>query len=373
MAISFVVEKEVPGSLARAGRLITPHGEVKTPAFMPVGTQGTVKGLRPEEVRAAGAQMILANAYHLYLRPGSHRVKVLGGLHRFMHWEHPILTDSGGFQLFSLAATMSIGDEGVAFRSHVDGSAHFWRPEDSITVQEELGADIIMAFDQPVGLPASRERVEEALRRTLLWARRSLAAKTRADQALFGIVQGGLEEDLRRQAARELRSLPFDGYAVGGLSVGEPEDDMYRALEWTVPELPAHKPRYLMGVGLPRNLVEGVARGIDLFDCVLPTRMGRTGTALVPGGRLNLRNAAYAEDPRPIQEGCDCYTCRYYSRAYLRHLVLAKEMLGLSLVSLHNVRFLVRLMESVREAIVKGEFAAFVEKFRQEEGREVEA
>ncbi|MDI3269096.1 MAG: tRNA guanosine(34) transglycosylase Tgt [Bacillota bacterium] len=372
MTFSFVVEAEVPGTPIRAGRLQTPHGEVKTPAFMPVGTQGTVKGLRPEEVRAAGAQMILANAYHLYLRPGSRRVKTLGGLHRFMHWEHPILTDSGGFQLFSLVSTMSIGDEGVEFRSHVDGSRHFWRPEDSIAVQEDLGADIIMAFDQPVALPAPREQVEEALERTLSWARRSLEAKTRSDQALFGIVQGGLEEDLRRQGARELRKMPFAGYAVGGLSVGEGEEEMYRVLEWTVPELPWEKPRYLMGVGLPRNLVEGVRRGIDLFDCVLPTRMGRTGTALLPGGRLNLRNAAFAEDPRPIQEDCDCYTCRHFSRGYLRHLVLAREILGLGLVSLHNVRFLIRLMEAMRQAILQGEFWPWLEKFYEEDGREVE-
>lgn len=355
---TFTVTARDPSSRARTGVFTTPHGEVRTPAFMPVGTLASVKGLSPEQVRATGADMVLANAYHLMLRPGAERVASLGGLHRFMKWPGSILTDSGGFQVMSLASLVEVRDDGVTFRSHVDGSLHELGPERSMQVQEALGADVIMAFDHLVPLPSPRSVVEDALERTERWARRCVEAKTRADQALFAIVQGGLEPDLRRQGARALAALDLPGYAVGGLSVGEPAEDMYRALDWTVPELPEDRPRYLMGVGEPVQLLEGVARGIDLFDCVLPTRMARTGTAMVRGGRLNLRNARFADDPRPIEEGCDCYACAGFSRAYIRHLVKSGEMFGLTLVSIHNLRHLARWMERIRAAIAEGSLDA---------------
>ncbi|MBX5475718.1 MAG: tRNA guanosine(34) transglycosylase Tgt [Clostridia bacterium] len=360
---SFTVTATDPNSRARSGRFRTPHGEVRTPAFMPVGTLATVKGVAPEAVREAGADMILANAYHLMLRPGAELVARLGGLHAFMNWPHSILTDSGGFQVMSLGGLVEVTDDGVRFRSHIDGSLHELGPERSIAVQELLGADVIMAFDHLVGLPAPRQDVEAALERTQRWLERCLAAKRRDDQALFGIVQGGLERDLRVQAARAVAALDLPGVAIGGLSVGERPEEMYAVLDWVMPELPADKPRYLMGVGSPDHLVEGVWRGVDLFDCVLPTRIARNGTVMVWGGRLNLRNAQYADDPNPLEPGCDCYACRHYSRAYIRHLIKSDEMFGLTLCSIHNIRHLERLMETIREHIAAGTFASFREEF----------
>ncbi|MBE3589360.1 MAG: tRNA guanosine(34) transglycosylase Tgt [Firmicutes bacterium] len=365
---SFTVTARDAHSRARAGVFRTPHGEVRTPAFMPVGTLASVKGVAPEAVREAGAEMILANAYHLMLRPGAERVARLGGLHRFMNWPWSILTDSGGFQVMSLGGLVEVTDEGVRFRSHIDGSLHELGPERSVAVQELLGADVIMAFDQLVALPAPRPLVEEALERTQRWLERCLRAKTRDDQALFGIIQGGLERDLRVQAARAVAALNLPGFAIGGLSVGERPEEMYAVLDWVVPELPEDRPRYLMGVGSPDHLVEGVWRGIDLFDCVLPTRIARNGTVMVWGGRLNLRNARYADDPLPLEPGCDCYACRHYSRAYIRHLIKSDEMFGLTLCSIHNIRHLERLMETIRGHLGAGTFACFREEFWQANG-----
>ena len=354
-------------SAGRVGAIHTPHGDIPTPAFAPVGTQATVKTLSPADLVDAGASLILANTYHLYLRPGADLIAEMGGLHRFMGWSRPILTDSGGFQVFSLEGLRRVDDDGVFFRSHLDGSEHFFSPERSIQVQEELGADIIMAFDE-CAIPTDRGYSEAALERTHRWAERCLAAQTRRDQALFGIVQGGVFRDLRRESARFLAALDFPGYAIGGLSVGESKEEMHAMLEITTPLLPEHKPRYLMGVGSPEDLWEGVERGIDLFDCVLPTRLARNGAVLTRQGRLNLRNAQFARDPGPIEEGCTCYTCRHFSRAYLRHLLKAGEILGLRLNSVHNVHFMLDLAREIRNALLEGTFAlrkaAFLEAYR---------
>jgi queuine tRNA-ribosyltransferase len=347
---------------ARAGLLQTPHGAIPTPCFAPVGTQGTVKALSPQELHDLGATLILANTYHLYLRPGADLVARLGGLHRFMAWDGPILTDSGGFQVFSMAGLRHLSDDGATFRSHLDGSEHTFTPEKVIAIQEKLGADIIMCLDE-CAPPLDRAYNEEALERTHLWAVRCRQAQTRSDQALFGIVQGGAFEDLRRESAAFLVNLDFPGYAIGGLSVGESKEQMYRMLDVTVPLLPYDKPRYLMGVGAPEDILEAVARGVDLFDCVLPTRLGRNGAALTSQGRLNLRNAQYSADPAPLEEGCECYACRNFSRAYIRHLVKANEILGLRLLTLHNLHFLLQLMRDVRQAIQSGTFAALREQF----------
>ncbi|MFZ5816272.1 MAG: tRNA guanosine(34) transglycosylase Tgt [Bacillota bacterium] len=360
MAVTLELLKTDPDSGARRGRLHTPHGVVETPVFMPVGTQASVKTLNPEEVRELGAQIILSNTYHLYLRPGHELVREAGGLHRFMNWGGAILTDSGGFQVFSLSDLRKITEEGVQFRSHIDGSAHFLSPEKAIEIENALGADIIMAFDECTPWPCDHDYAKRSLERTTRWAKRCKEAHRRPEsQALFGIVQGSTFADLRRQSAREIVDLDFPGYAIGGLSVGEPKELMAEMLEVTVPLLPVEKPRYLMGVGSPEDLVEGVWRGIDMFDCVLPTRIARHGTVFVPDGKLTVRNAEFARDFRPIQEGCDCYACRHYSRAYIRHLLKAEEMLGLRLCSIHNLRFLVRLMEEVRAAIEQGCFAEY--------------
>ncbi len=329
---------------------------------MPVGTQATVKSLSPEELREAGAQIILANAYHLLLRPGPEIIARLGGLHRFMGWDGPILTDSGGFQVFSLGRLRRVTDEGVWFRSHIDGSEHFVGPERAIEIQEALGADIIMAFDECTPQPNTHEADAAALRRTHRWAERCLAAHRRADQALFLIVQGGIWPDLRRESARFLASLDAPGYALGGLSVGEPKEIMLEILEVTVPLLPADRPRYLMGVGAPEDLFEAVARGIDLFDCVLQTRVARNGAVYTLDGRVNVRTAAWRDDGGPIDPWCDCYTCRRFSRAYLHHLFKCEELLGYRLASIHNVRWTIKLMETIRTAIARGTFP----KFRQE-------
>jgi queuine tRNA-ribosyltransferase len=347
---------------ARAGLLQTPHGAIPTPCFAPVGTQGTVKALTPQELQDLGANLILANTYHMYLRPGAELVARLGGLHRFMAWDGPILTDSGGFQVFSLAGLRKVSDDGVTFRSHLDGSQHTFTPEKVVAIQEELGADIIMCLDE-CAPPLDRAYNEEALKRTHLWAARCRQAQTRDGQALFGIVQGGAFEDLRRESAAFLVGLDFPGYAIGGLSVGESKEQMYHMLDVTVPLLPGDKPRYLMGVGTPEDVLEGVARGVDLFDCVLPTRLGRNGAALTGEGRINLRNAQYAADPGPLEGGCECYACRNFSRAYIRHLVKANEILGLRLLTLHNLHFLLQLMRDVRRAIQAGTFAALKKQF----------
>ncbi|HSE92999.1 MAG TPA: tRNA guanosine(34) transglycosylase Tgt [Methylomirabilota bacterium] len=350
---------------ARRGRLTTPHGAVDTPAFMPVGTRGTVKSLAPDDLRAAGAQIVLANTYHLLLRPGHDLVRELGGLHRFMAWEGPILTDSGGFQIFSLAKLRKITEEGVEFRSPVDGATHFLSPEQSIEVQQALGADIIHPLDECLGYPATHEQAAASLALTLRWARRSQAAHRDAGgrQALFGIVQGGTFEDLRARAVEETVALGFDGYAIGGMAVGEPKPAMYDLVELAASRLPAARPRYAMGVGKPADLVESVARGVDMFDCVLPTRNARNGQCFTAEGPVAVKHAAHARDPRPLEEDCPCYGCRHFSRAYLRHLFVSDELLAYRLLTLHNVTFFLRLMAAMREAIAARAFAAFKARF----------
>ncbi len=360
MAVTFDLLKTASDSAARLGRLQTSHGTIETPVFMPVGTQATVKTLSPDEVRALGAQIILGNTYHLYLRPGHDLVAEAGGLHRFQNWTGAILTDSGGFQVFSLSDLRKITEEGVKFRSHIDGSEHFLSPEKAIAIENALGADIIMAFDECTPYPCEHDYAKQSLERTTRWARRCKEAHRRPhDQALFGIIQGSTYADLRRQSAEEIVALDFPGYGIGGLSVGEPKDVMAEMLEVTVPLIPQDRPRYLMGVGSPEDLLEGVWRGIDMFDCVLPTRIARHGTLFVPEGRLTVRNAEFARDFRPIQADCDCYTCQNFTRAYIRHLLKAEEMLALRLCSIHNLRFLVRLMEEIRAAIAADTFAAY--------------
>ena len=348
---------------ARAGVFVTPHGAVETPAFMAVGTLATVKGLDPAELRAMGAQMILANAYHLHLRPGDDLVHRLGGLHRFMAWDGPILTDSGGFQVFSLEGLRTVSEDGVEFRSHVDGSPRFFTPESVMAIERNLGADVIMQFDHVIPGQSELALAREASERSLRWLTRcrdAFASLDGPEQALFPIVQGGIHGELRREAARAIVGMDdWAGYGIGGLSVGEAKPDMYAMLEVVDGELPRDRPRYLMGVGFPEDLVEGVARGVDLFDCVAPTRMGRNGTAFTSEGRLNVRNASLREDARPLDEGCDCAACSRFSRAYIRHLFVADEILGLRLLSLHNVHFLVALMRRAREAVLAGAFDAW--------------
>lgn len=340
---------------ARNGVFRTPHGDLQTPVFAPVGTQAAVKTLTPAQVQELGASLVLANTYHLYLRPGDELVAELGGLHRFMRWDGPILTDSGGFQVFSLAATRQIDDEGVTFKSHIDGSLHRFTPEKSIQIQENLGADIIMAFDECAD-PNGHAYTKTAMERTHCWAERCLQAKRRPDQALFGIVQGGINPDLRAASAEFIASLGTPGIAIGGLSVGETKAQMHAMLDVVVSLLPDDRPRYLMGVGTPEDLIEGVRHGVDIFDCVLPTRLARHHAAFSSEGRLNLMNAAFARDERPIDADCDCYTCRTFSRAYLRHLIAAREMLAGTLLSIHNLRALIRLMEEIRQDIAAGVF-----------------
>ncbi len=338
----------------------TPHGPLYTPVFAPVGTQATVKAVTPYDLKKLGASLVLANTYHLYLRPGDEIVRDLGGLHRFMAWDGPILTDSGGFQVWSLGQINEIDDDGVTFRSHLDGSRHRFTPERSIAIQQNLGADIIMCFDE-LADPDDYDYLRLSVERTHRWAERCYAAWTnRQQQALFGIVQGGIFEDLRRRSAQGLVSLDFPGYGIGGLSVGESKADMYRTLEYVTPLLPADKPRYLMGVGTVEDLIHGVARGVDIFDCVLPTRLARHGAAMTRRGRLNLKNAAYAREAAPLEEDCDCYTCRHFSRGYLRHLVHSGEMLAATLLSIHNLRTLIRLTAEIRIAILEGRFADYM-------------
>jgi queuine tRNA-ribosyltransferase len=363
-SFGFHVLKTSAGCAARLGRLQTGRGTIETPAFMPVGTQATVKTLTPEEIEGLGAEIILGNTYHLYLRPGTEVIAAAGGLHRFMNWGRPVLTDSGGFQVFSLAALRQVTDEGVEFRSHLDGSSHFLTPERSMEVQKVLGSDIAMAFDECVPFPCSYEDAAAAAERTNLWAERSLRAAHAPGQAVFGIVQGSMYPELRSRCARILTALNFDGYAVGGLSVGEPKPVMYELLDHTVPLLPDDKPRYLMGVGSADCLWEGVRRGIDMFDCVLPTRVARNGTALTASGKVVLRNAEYALDFSPIEPDCSCYTCTHFTRAYLRHLFKAGEILGHRLLTIHNLHFTLTLMKEIRQAILSDSFEAGYEEFK---------
>jgi queuine tRNA-ribosyltransferase len=362
--MSFEFTVETTAGHARWGWLDTPHGAIETPVFAPVGTQATVKAMRPRDLKELGASLILSNTYHLYLRPGDELIRDFGGLHQFMGWDGPILTDSGGFQVFSLSDARKIDEDGVTFKSHLDGSAHRFTPEKSIHIQENLGADIIMMFDE-CPPPNEYEYVQQSLIRTHAWAERCLTAKTRTDQALFGIVQGGIFQDLREVSARFLIDLDLPGYAIGGLAVGENKAEMYRVLDWLKPVLPPEKPRYLMGVGAPEDLVNGVLRGIDIFDCVMPTRIARNGAALIPGGRMNLRNAQYTTDPSPIDPDCRCYTCVHFSRAYLRHLVKADEILASILLTTHNLHLLLELMVDLRKAIRKGTVTEYAENYLQ--------
>lgn len=348
---------------ARAGTFVTPHGALSTPVFAPVGTQATVKALTPDQLESLGASLILANTYHLHLRPGDEVIAHMGGLHRFMGWRGPILTDSGGYQVFSLADRRSVDPDGVTFRSHLDGAEHRLTPEKAIAIQENLGADIIMALDV-CPAPDDRSAVETAIEHTHRWAERCTAALSRRDQALFGIVQGGVFEDLRRRSAEFISRLGFSGIGIGGLSVGESKAETFSALEVLDAVLPEDRPRYLMGVGSPDDLVEGVLRGVDMFDSVMPTRMARNHSALTRAGRLNMRRAEYCDDPRPIDPECACYTCRSFTRSYLRHLCLAGEMLAATLLSIHNLYVLVRLMHDLRQAILESRLDAFARSFR---------
>lgn len=363
MTIEFSILHEDKASRARIGLLQTAHGTVETPIFMPVATQASVKTMTPEEVRQVGGRIILSNTYHLYLRPGHELIREGGGLHKFMNWDGPILTDSGGFQVFSLGPLRKISEEGVLFRSHIDGSEHFFSPEKAVEVQEALGSDIAMVFDECAPYPCTYEYAVEALERTTRWAERCVKAHSREDQALFGIVQGSVFDDLRKRSALELVELDLPGYAIGGLSVGEPKELMYQMLDVTTDLLPSKKPRYLMGVGSPDCLVEGVVRGIDMFDCVLPTRIARNGTALTHQGKIVVRNAQYARDFNPIDPTCNCYACRNYSRAYIRHLIKAGEILGIRLTTIHNLHFIQRLMAEIRDAIREGELLAYRDNF----------
>lgn len=361
--MNFTLNKKDKETKARLGVIKTPHGEVETPVFMPVGTQGTVKALSPDELIAAGVKMILGNTYHLYLRPGHEVIKKLGGLHKFVNWNGPMLTDSGGFQVYSLNKLNKLTEEGALFKSHLDGSEHLLTPEGAMEIQEALGADIIMSLDECTSYPVSHEEALQSMQLTTRWARRCKDAKKRVDQALYGIVQGGVFNDLRMESANRLAEIGFDGYAVGGLSVGEGHEDMCRVLEETLPLLPEDKTRYLMGVGMPEDIVESVARGVDMFDCVLPTRNARNGMLFTSSGKLVIKNAQYADDPLPVEEDCPCYTCRNFSRAYLRHLYMAKEILSSRLNAIHNISYYMNLMSEIREAISENRFLEFKREF----------
>jgi queuine tRNA-ribosyltransferase len=359
----FEVLKKDNNSRARLGRCHTAHGVFHTPAFIPVGTQATVKAMTPEELRDLGAEIILSNTYHLYLRPGHERIRRLGGLHRFMHWEHPLLTDSGGFQVFSLNSLVKVSEEGVEFQSHLDGSRHFITPEKAIAIQEALGADIIMCLDECTPYPASHEEAECSLQRTLKWSRRCRESHRASHQALFGIVQGGMYSDLRRKGVEVLVEIGFDGYALGGLSVGENQEIMVRVIAETAPLLPENLPRYVMGLGMPGDMIEAVREGVDMFDCVLPTRNARNGMLFTRSGKMAIKNAKYAEDPSPIEPGCPCYTCRNYSRAYLRHLYFAEEILAFRLNTIHNLHFYLTFMREMRQAIAEDRLDGFIQDF----------
>ena len=352
---------------ARRGVVHTPHGDIQTPIFMPVGTQATVKSMTVEELKENGSQIILSNTYHLYLRPGEKIVKEAGGLHNFMRWDRPILTDCGGFQVFSLSDLRTISEEGVEFKSHLDGSKHFFSPEKVMQIEEDLGADIIMSFDECCPYPSTYEYTKNSMERTTRWAKRCKEAH-KTDQALFGIIQGGFYEDLREKSAKDLIELDFPGYAIGGISVGEPKEEYIKMLKFTAPLMPENKPRYLMGVGSPDYLLEAAMAGIDMCDCVLPTRIARNGTAMTSHGKVVVRNANYAEDFTPLDPECECYTCRNYTRAYIRHLVKCNEILGVRLLSIHNIKFLTNLMERVRIEIENDNLANFVKEFYKKYG-----
>ncbi len=353
---------------ARRGVIHTPHGDIQTPIFMPVGTQATVKSMTVEELEENGAQIILSNTYHLYLRPGSKLVRKAGGLHNFMKWDKPILTDCGGFQVFSLSDLRTISEDGVEFKSHLDGSKHFFSPEKVIEIEEDLGADIIMSFDECCPYPSTYEYTKDSMERTTRWAKRCKDAHTTKNQALFGIIQGGFYEDLREKSAKDLIDLDLPGYAIGGISVGEPKEEFLKILKFTAPLMPENKPRYLMGVGTPDYLIEAAMAGIDMCDCVLPTRIARNGTALTSHGKVVVRNATYAEDFGPLDPECDCYTCKNYTRAYLRHLVKCNEILGDRLLSIHNIKFLTNLMERVRIEIENDNLKNFAKEFYRKYG-----
>ena len=363
MAFKFEIIHRSSESRARLGKIHTPHGCVETPAFIPVGTQATVKSVTPEELCDLGAEIILANTYHLYLRPGHDVIEKLGGLHRFMHWDRPILTDSGGYQIFSLSKLREISDEGVTFQSHIDGSRHLLTPEKAIEIQETLGSDIMMCLDECTPYPASRTESKRSLELTIGWARRCKESLSSQGSALFGIVQGGMFEELRAYAVESLTNIGFDGYALGGLSVGEPKKLMLSVAAFTLPLLPESLPTYVMGVGQPEDLVELVSFGADMFDCVIPTRNARNGQLFVQNGVLNICNAHYKADQEPVEAGCPCYTCKHYSRAYLRHLFMAKELLAYRLNTIHNISFFMRLMRKIREAISQGRFSLFKRDF----------
>ncbi|GGA35375.1 tRNA guanosine(34) transglycosylase Tgt [Psychrobacillus lasiicapitis] len=368
-AITYELIKKDKQTGARLGIVHTPHGSFETPTFMPVGTQATVKTMAPEEIKEMKAGIILSNTYHLWLRPGHDIIREAGGLHKFMNWDRAILTDSGGFQVFSLSDMRKIEEEGVHFRNHLNGDKLFLSPEKSMEIQNALGSDIMMAFDECPPYPASFEYMKASVERTSRWAERCLTAHTNTDkQGLFGIIQGGEYEELRRQSAQDVISMDFPGYAIGGLSVGEPKDVMNRVLDFTTPLMPDNKPRYLMGVGSPDSLIDGSIRGVDMFDCVLPTRIARNGTFMTSKGRLVIKGAAFARDFGPIDEKCDCYTCKNYSRAYIRHLFKADETFGLRLASYHNLHFLMKLMENVRQAIREDRLLDFKEEFFEEYG-----
>lgn len=366
---AFTFHLENTDGAARQGRINTPRGEIRTPAFMPVGTAGTVKAMLPETVRAIGADIVLGNTYHLMLRPGAERVARLGGLHKMMNWPHPILTDSGGYQVMSLSKLRKLTDEGVAFQSHIDGSRHMLSPERSIDIQRLLGADITMVLDECTPYPATEDQAQNSLDLSMRWADRSKVAfgTDEPERALFGIVQGGVYEHLRHNSAKALIDMGFDGYAVGGLAVGEGQEEMFRVLDFTVPVLPQDRPRYLMGVGKPDDLVGAVARGIDMFDCVLPTRSGRNGQAFTRLGPVNLRNARHAEDPRPLDEESSCPASTTYSRAYLHHLIKSGEILGAMLLTWHNLAYYQDLMAGMRSAIAEGRFADFADGFSEDQ------
>jgi len=366
--LEFKVTHTCSTSGARCGEMVTAHGRFETPVFMPVGTQGSVKALSPQDLEQAGIGILLANTYHLYLRPGHRLIERLGGLHRFMSWKGAILTDSGGYQVYSLSKLRKISEEGVTFQSHVDGSTHFIGPREAMEIQRALGSDVIMAFDECAPYPADEAYVRNSVRLTSQWAAICRECPRGDSQALFGIVQGGMVPELREQSARDIVSMGFDGYALGGLSVGEDRPTRRRVIQETVPFLPSDKPRYLMGVGKPEDILDGVRAGIDMFDCVLPTRNARNGALFTRQGTLSIKNACYAEDDRPLDEGCTCYTCTHFSRAYLRHLFMAKELLAYRLNTLHNLHYYMGLMTDVRKAIQEGRFAGFCEDFFERSG-----
>ena len=372
MAFRFEIIKKDGFSQARLGRVDTDHGSFTTPAFLPVGTQGSVKSLTPEELVEMGVEAILGNTYHLYLRPGHETIGRLGGLHAFIHWEKPILTDSGGFQIFSLGSLRKISEEGVTFQSHLDGSSHFLTPEKVVEIQRALGTDIAMVLDECVPYPSAYEYVKSSTERTSRWARRCLQVRRENDPALFAIVQGGIHRDLREQSVQALVEMEFQGYAIGGLSVGEPKSTMVDVLEWTTPLLPEDTPRYLMGVGTPEDIINAVMLGIDFFDCVLPTRNARNGTLFTSSGKISIKQAQYAEDGRPVDETCACYTCRHYSRAYLRHLYLAKEILSSRLNTIHNLYYYINLLVKMKEAIQEGRLLDFYQSHTSSTGLETE-